>query len=377
MKKRYIAWIAVLAIACFSYKTDPQKLELFYTKNYPGDTWSNHRTALLWTLSYLGAELPKNSLNQAIAWKDSLSFSLNFEKLGFNPRALEALKTITDSLKQTAGYKKYGKIDLGHFIALTIGSSWHYYSITGVPKTLDEAYRLRNFKHYKTFAVTKSVVAKHHRLLKYASGSDKPADWLFVAEEGEGNLTDGTFATSVFEVFDIMPNGQLRFAIYNRAGELTAASPKHLGESGKPAKCLWCHEVLIQPLLTATDTVPNFISPAQFQQDVVRDMSALARFRASLSSDLDFKLMQDHTQMEIAYISYMQPSVSRLAQEWHMGDKEVEAIIGSVTRQQHHEFKFLGELVFRRDLNYAEAALLPSDIREPSQVEPNYLQHLK
>lgn len=374
MKKRYIVLLSALALACFAYKADRTELELFYTKNYAGDSWSNHRTALLWTLSYLGAELPAQSLDRAIAWRDPTGFALDFEKLGFSAGALQALGTITDSLKQTSYYKKYGKIDLGHFIALTIGSSWHYYNITGVPKTLQEAYRLKNFKSYKSFAVTRSSVAHHHRLLKYASGSDKPTDWLFVAEEGEGSLKEGSFVTSVYEVFDVMPNGQLRFAVYDTTGRLMAASPKRFGEAGKPAKCLWCHEVIIQPLFTALDAVPQFISPDQFRQDVEKDMTALMRYRASLNSELDFKLMQGHTQMEIAYISYMQPSVMRLAQEWHMSAGEVEAIIGSVSKQQYPEFEFLGELIFRHDLKNAGGGIFPGDIREPSSIEPDYLQ---
>src|SRR4051812_33018429 len=97
---RYLAitLVFILLQVPLSYK-ERQTLNMFYTVNYKGDTWANHRTALLWALSYLGASLPQASLDKAILWQDSTSFSLNLDELGFSDKAMEALSILADSIK--------------------------------------------------------------------------------------------------------------------------------------------------------------------------------------------------------------------------------------------------------------------------------------
>lgn len=358
----------------FSSCTKEKKnLELFYTVNYEGDNKQNHLTGLLWALSYLGAELPKGSLDSSINWHDSTNFSLDIQRLGLDTKALKALNTICDSIKQSGSYLSKGKADLGSFIALTIGSSWHYYEITGVPKTLDEFYKIYNFKDPKIFPVTKSVVAKHHRLIKYFAKSERPTDWLFIAEEGEGDIDKGTFKPKFYEVFDIMRNGQLRFAVYDQNGQLTDASPHRLGEAGKPAKCLWCHEIVIQPLFMKNDTIKDMLSPAEFQQDIATLTFKLNNYRKGLNSDMDFTKTQDHTKMELEYISYMQASVKKLAQEWSMKEEEVITLTKRLKSTEYKEFPFLGKLFNRQEVNKFKD-LFPGSIREPNEQEINFFK---
>ena len=353
------------------------KLNLRYTLNYQEDTWQNNRTGLLWTLSYLGAELPKNSLDSSIVWIDKQTFSLNFSALGFDKRALQALQIITDSLKTTGLYKKQNAVDLGHFITITLGSSWHYYSITDAPATLAEFLAKKETKQIVCFPLTLSAISNHHRILKINT-NDMLAHTFFMAEEGEGDVTMGTFIPKETEVIDIMKNGQLRVMIYDANGDLIAAASKLYSNAGKPAKCIWCHEIRIPKLLTKPDSIFGFIRPAEFKEKIRIQNLLLDRYRETLNGDIDFTKTQDHTYQEIIYTSYMEPSLKRLSQEWNISLEELEKILINKNKHTHHEFKFLGELMERQDVLHANSrspGRLPGNIREESVAEPNYTRN--
>ena len=330
---------------------------------------------MLWTLSYLGAELPKNSLDSSIIWIDKQTFSLNFSALGFGKHALKALKTITDSLKTTSLYKKQHAVDLGHFIAITLGSSWHYYSITEAPPTLTEFLAKKETGQMICFPLNLSAISNHHRIIKI-NPSETLTHTFFMAEEGEGDVTMGSFIPKETEVIDIMKNGQLRVMIYDANGYLIAAASKLYSNAGKPAKCIWCHEIAVPGLLTKPDSIVGFIGPTEFKEKIRIQNSLLNNYRQNLSSDIDFTKTQDHTYQEIIYTSYMEPSLKRLSQEWNISVKKLEKILNTKTKHTHHEFKFLGELMERQDVLYKNALLpgkLPGNIREESDIEPNYV----
>jgi hypothetical protein len=351
-------------------------LNIHYTLNYPEDSWQKNRTGLIWTLSYLGAELPKNSFDSSIVWKDKQTFSLNFNSLGFNNNALQALRKITDSLKTTAVYKKKQAIDLGHFIAITLGSSWHYYSITNAPSTLSDYLASKHIKHIECFPLPLSGISSHHRILKI-NANDTITNTFLMAEEGEGDVKIGTFITKEVEVIDIMKNGQLRVIIYDVEGNIVATASKLYSNAGKPAKCIWCHEIAIPGLLTKPDSVVGFIGPEEFVEKIRIQNLRLTNYRKTLNSDLDFTKTQDHTYQEIIYTSYMEPSLKRLSQEWNISEKKLQRILNNKTKHTHHEFRFLGELMDRNDVLYKNSLLpgkLPGNIREESNCEPNYLR---
>jgi hypothetical protein len=372
MWKRFIC--IVLYASAVSCSQEKEEIQFYFTRNYAGDKWENHRTGLLWTLSYLGATLPQGSLDKSITWKDSSTFLLNFSKLGFSENALQDLGIICDSLQNTEHYRIKHAADLGAFVAMTIGCSNHYYEITNAPSTLEEFLKRQDGGTLKTFNITRSAVARHHRVIKYPPRSSDPLRWVFVAGEGNGSVTEKKFVPDFFEVFDIMPNGQLRFMIYDKTGKLVSASPKALGEAGKPGKCLWCHEIVIQPLFEKTDSTENSVTPSEFQSDVVFFMQALNEYRKGLKSDLDFSKTQDHTQMELEYIGYMQPSVKKLAVEWNLPESEVERLLKTVKSVPHEEFKFLGK-VFDRNETGGPRTLFPGSVREPGRTEPDFFIH--
>jgi hypothetical protein len=177
-----------------------------------------------------------------------------------------------------------------------------------------------------------------------------------------------------------MPNGQLRFAIYNGQGNLIVSSPSQYSQAGKPAKCLWCHELVIQPLFLQTDTLNGFINPKQFQKRVSDQMLLLNRYRSTLKSDVDFVKVQDHTFTELLYISYMEPSIERLSQEWNIPVQSLKQILSTNTIHLHEEFRHFGELYNRKEiLSNAPYKTIPApgNIREESNEEPNFFKRGK
>ena len=266
-------------------------------------------------------------------------------------------------------------IDLGAFVSLALGSSTHYYSITDVEK--DFAKKLSKYKNQEAiiFPVSKSIISKHTRVLKlYTKGA--VTDWLFIAEEGEGDIAKNTFKAKAFEVFDIMANGQLRFSVYNANGEIINGSPQNLSEAGKPAKCLWCHEIFIQPLYTNNDSVSGYISQSQFQALVKNMMFKLDLYRKNLNSDADFSKTQDHSLTERLYIGYMEPSLMKLSREWNIPVAKLKEILKNNHTHKHPEFVFFGD-VYSRDSIGIFAPFKPCipafSVREYDKNEPNYI----
>lgn len=380
MKKTSIIFclLAGCLLSFSLFKKKEVSLNLFYTLNYADDSWQKQRTGFLWVLSYLGAELPEGSFDKSMEWIDSSRFKLNFNSLGFNEKALEVLGSISDSLKTTPYYLKYKRIELGQFIALTIGSSPHYYAITNTPSSYRQFLTTHDLSNPSVFLVTKSTVAKHHRVIRYKT-NPSILKATFVAEEGEGDI-NANFRPAFFETIDIMKNGQLHFAIYNDKGHLVNASPLELGNAGKPAKCMWCHEIVIQPLYEKTDSVKNSIGPQAFQRLVEKQNALLDTYRKTLHSDINFNNRQDHTLMELLYISYMEPSLKKLAKEWDIPEKELKAIVSGQSVHRHYEFKFLDSLYYRSDIERhtpCQHIRVAADIREPCVDEPDFTKKKK
>ena len=361
--------IIIFAFSCKKEKPIDHTLNLEFTKQYEIDNWENARTGLLWTLSFLGAELKKDSLDRAIIRSDSTKFKLDLSKVGFSQISLKALEVAIDSLKNTQEYTIKNSIDLGAFVSLMLGSSEQYYKITDVESDL--SVKLKKYKYDEPiiFPVTNSLISKHTRVLKlYTKGQVK--DWVFIAEEGEGNFLNKTFHPKAFEVFDIMANGQLRFSIYDQNRKIISASPNGLSEAGKPAKCLWCHELYIQPLYTTNDSVEGYISQESFQGIVKDLMFKLSLYRKNLKGEIDFSKTQDHSFVERLYIGYMEPSLIKLSKEWNIPLPKLKEMLKGKRTHQHPEFTFFGDIYFRDSINNLapfKPSIMPFDVREGSE----------
>lgn len=362
------------AIAFTSFAEDKSTcIRLRVYPNYQGDTISSQKTGLLWALSYLGAELPKHSFEQSLKRIHPGIYELDIGKAGFDNRAILAFKKLIAELKSSGEYTAKGGIDLGEFVVYTLGSSWHYYEITGAAPSFEEYTKRSGSGYDLVFPVLSSDVAYHHRLIKMRETSEV-LKMSFIAEEGTGDLDRGTFKASTYEVFDIMKNGQLRFAVYGHDGRLKAASEAEFGRAGKPVKCLWCHEINIQPLFTRNDSVKGFMSPAEFQRIISARKILLDTYRKTLNGDVDFTKTQDHAFMELLYITFMEPSIFKLAGEWGQDPIKLMKRFERERRHPHREYSFLPDLMERAAVKKHSpytTVPLPDSIWAENALEPN------
>jgi len=390
MKTRIV--ISLLSLALFASmffpfcdvpdfrEMDDLKITLIWNKSYGTQTREGVMRGLIWDLSWLGAELPKGSFGRAVQFdpKDSTRFTINLDSVGFNESARNALYVICDSIMHSEEYKTYNGIDVGKFVTLTLGTSAHYYAITGVPETLEEfrnKYRIDSTANI--FGVTTSTISEGHRKI-FFSRDTSLFHCGFLAEEGGGSLDSGTFRPELYECFDIMPNGQLRFMIYDEHGALTAGTPAATGDAGKPAKCLWCHETHVQALFINNREVKGMLTNAGFL--VMRDsfQVRLDRYRLTLNTDMNWNNQADHTLGELLYITFMEPTMMHLENEWEMSPVQVKSILARIKSHQFEELNYIGTVYERSDVDYCRADSLrtlnyPVSVRETGE-EVDYLK---
>lgn len=352
-------------------------IRLRWNKSHAGETQSDVETALKWALSYLGAELPAGSFARTLQWEGERVMLVNLAEAGFTDEAERLLVKLVHLLKGSQEYGVHNSIDLGRFISLTIGSSHHYYQITEAA-TQYSLYRSNFIFDIKRFALTSSTISKEQRMIE-AGVSNALSLPAFIAHEGTGSLANGTFNVKEQEVIDIMRNGQLRVAIYKAdGGTLDEAADTTVSLGGKPAKCLWCHELNFNPSFsTNTTNVSGYYTFQQFQQTVANSMSILNQYREQLNGDIDFAQLQEHAKMEITYISFMEPSAARLALEWNTTIEQVQTIMTGLPTHIYPEFPFLGQLYYRADADNRAAystIKVPDSIREKSIYEPDLLK---
>ncbi len=357
----------------------PERLHLAlrWCRAYPAETSNNITMGMAWALSHLGAELPKGSLGKVLVpTQEPYVYDLHLDRAGFGPTALDALATILDSLKHTEEYGRYCSIDMGRFVVLTAHSPYHYYRITGMPRTYASFRSLHDLDRVPTlhFPVVRSSIAKGNRIVEFRTGKS-PQQWAFVAAEGEGRIELGNFEPTEYEVFDIMPNGQPRFGIYDRNGTLEASTPVSLGEAGKPGNCMWCHESSLQTLFTPTFTVPGKLSPKAFRDTIQRMQTVLRQYQRNQRSEIRFDSAYHHAQHELLYISFMEPSLERVAEEWQMPRLAVQNMLRHLPRHPHPEFPWMGMLYRRRDIEPlapVRCAPTPEHVREAGGKEVDF-----
>jgi hypothetical protein len=279
-------------------------------------------------------------------------------------------------MKTSEEYQAMGAVDIGRFVAMTLCSSNHYYALTGAATRYEQAYARRAFARMRV-AIVESGVSHGDRVVEIADGA-MVADIAFVAHEGSGTVSQNTFRAEERELLDVMPNGQLRFAVYGADGALKPASSRTLTRAGKPSKCLWCHEThLLRPFEGVT-TVPGYVSVRAFEQRLSGRTAELRTARSALDSRIDFEREQDHTYAELLYLTFYEPSAERIALEWGAPLARVRETLSALPTHTHGEFDFLGPRLFRRSdvdaLAPYGALEPPTDPREPSAYEPDLLR---
>ena len=349
-------------------------ISLRWVKSYPAEQWSNVRTGLIWSFSFLGAELPAGSFDASVQWLSDNKFRCDLSKLGFNLPALEALSVITEALKASDEYKQKGAIDLGRFLMLTLYSTNHYYKITGILPSLNSFKEVHSFNDPLSFAVTNSCVALNDRLIRIHPSSSL-SHLSFIASEGTGMLSDSSFSEKEFECIDVMPNSQLRFSMYDSEGKLKLAPNNLFSAAGKPGKCMWCHESNFSPLFYMNDDVPGYLSSQEFVDTVYSFRNRIIEQRKSFSTDIVYANLQDHTQSELLYITFLEPSADRIADEWGVSVTSVNEVMKKLSTHTYPEFPFLGNLYYRSwvdSLAPYSTLKTPASAREASAYEPDF-----
>jgi hypothetical protein len=354
-------------------------IKLRWIKSYPNQSRSQVNTGLFWALSFLGAKLPADAA--VISW-DGTTVTVDLEAAGVPQASQAAWKQLLEVLKSSEESRLMGGIDIGRFVFLSLCGSHQYYALTGVAATYAE-FRARHQFAPKQVAIVESAIARGNRLIEVGKGEGIESV-AFVAFEGAGSLRDHTFQKADIETLDVMENGQLRFGLYDLQGRLEEATTPALTAAGKPSKCLWCHEVNVQPPFTNVTDLEGYYSTREFNGLVANAMQVIAGYRKTLVSKVDFtRRLQDHWNAEALYFSFAEPTASRLADEWNIPIDKVKQLLASHNLKTHPHSERLdaeilgGNLYDRRDVDsLAPYAVIrgPSDMQELSSYEPNLLQ---
>ncbi len=327
-----------------------------------------------WALSFLGATLPSTS--PEVYWWQGNVVTVDLDAAGISSQTAPAWIALLTNLKASDEYRKTGALDVGRFVTLTLCSSRQYLALTGAAPTFAD-FQARHPQETKPAAVVESGIANGNRLVEV--GPPGPvADIFFVAYEGSGSIADGSFQRAELETLDFMPNGQLRFGLYDLAGHQKLGTTAQLTAAGKPSKCLWCHEIGLQQPYKATTTVPGFYSPGELRHLLLERMSAVRDYRAGLKSRIDFTRTNDHTYAELLYLSFAEPSAARLALEWNEPEAKIKALLATYKTHAQAERPILGDRLYdRAEIDHFapyQTIRAPSQTREAGGYEPDLIE---
>jgi hypothetical protein len=348
-------------------------IELRWLKAYPRESRSDVETGLLWGLSLLGARLPKGA--QVVRWQgDQMAVDLARAQVleGTTP----AWRELIGAMKASGEYQVHGALDVGRFLALTLGSPNHYYALTGARANYEIA-RARYRFDSKSAAVVRSAVAHGSRRIEL-SIAESAGQLAFVAFEGTGSLADGTFDAHEMELLDMMPNGQLRFALYGLDGHLKPGATPELTAAGKPAKCMWCHESGLQPTFVDYPGARGYYDRREFEGMLRERRELLHAYRDGVDTQIEYRNRQDHTYAELLYLTFEEPSRERLAREWGVSPERAAEILRGKPTHPQAEFDYLGSELYRREdveeLAPYSVLAAPQSIREASVREPHIVE---
>jgi hypothetical protein len=346
--------------------TTDTTLNLKWNKAYDDDTIDKSIIGLKWALSYIGAALP--STNIGVTTANNL-ITINIENLGFSKNAQQKLLQLSKKIKTSTEYKTTNAIDIGRYVTLLLGASEQYYKIIGTPETLNqilENYVLLPQKGH----VNNSEVSLEHRIISFSEQNG--FNQVFLSEE----VDPVTGEIHEYETIELLPNGQLRFGIFDSNGNrINAANPNYT-LAGKPAKCMWCHESGIQQMFLDQNDFPGYLTYTDFQNTLITYRNSNRTQKLALVNGVDFSQTQQHTLTELLYISFMEPSAARLSLEWKKPLSEVQNTISGLPTHVYAEFPFLGTLYNRKDVEVLapfQGLPVSTSIREKSPIEVNYL----
>lgn len=341
-------------------------INLKWNKAYDDDTIDKSLIGLKWGLSYVGATLP--SSNSGFLKTDFI-ITIDIKKLGFDDNAKQKMLQLVEKIKATSEYQNNNAVDLGRFVTQLLGASEHYYKIVGTPKTLTEVLNQYTLLPQKGY-VDNSGVSLEHRIIQFSEQNG--FNQVFVSEE----VDPVTGEIYEYETIELLPNGQLRFGIFDIEGNRKNNADASHSNAGKPAKCMWCHESNIQPLFYPNNDYAGFLSYTDFRDTLLGYRESNRNQKLALTNGVSFAETQQHTLTELLYISFMEPSAERLSLEWNLPITQVQNLLSGLPTHVYDEFPFLGTLYDRKDveaLSPFQGLSVSSQVREESQIEVNHL----
>lgn len=343
--KKHTLLITLLVLLIFSCtkssKIEDNLINLKWNKAYTKDNFENHKAGVKWALAFLGSKIAMDTSYKGMTYKDNV-ITVDVNCIGLSKKAVVALKNINRSIKNSGEYKKKGNIDIGRYLALTIGNSEQYYKIVDVPLSVFDFENIYSFSPISAH-INNSSVSKINREIKY-SITEKNHKRAFVSKEVD------TINKTVreYESVEIMENGLSRFAVYNSEGKLKQAGSLDVTSAGKPGKCMWCHESVIQPLFRSQKVLKNYMPPQQFLDSLITFNRLLFEYQNKIWQDSLLVNRKHHTNMELSYITFMEPSIEQLANEWEMSIEAVKKKVAHLVPHTHEEFDFLGDKLYHR-----------------------------
>ena len=345
---------------------DGRSLQIRWIQGHEDDSWSRSKAGLWWSLSQLGA-VPNADESALVVNEESetwVEFSLDFDEVGLSESALITVDDVLDELKHSDPYQRFGSADLGRVLMRLLYEPWRYYAITGACTQISDWQRQRLGDQTASFSITESMLIDGHRLLQYRPDPAEMGQIAWLAQEGTGSLEDGSFITETFEVVDVLPNGQPRYALYDASGTLIPAPAEAESPIGQPGRCMWCHEqhlmgTVEQPELKGSVSWSEFSAQINTQQDLIDG------FRDEDQSATNFADTQVHAWSEQLVETFLFPSVARVAQEWQMGEPTVQALIDSrdLTLHTSEEYPEFGPLLYRSEVD---------ELAKTALADPNY-----
>jgi len=330
------------------------------------DDWLQARAGLYWQLANLGAVPPRGDpgLLVLVADEDRVDFTLDLGAVGFPDAALPALAEAVAFVAETDEVALMGGLDTGAFFLRTLYEPWHYYAITGACAERDAWRELHLAPDPALYAITESWLVEGDRLDHYTAAPPEVADIAHFVEEGPGDIQEGSFDPVEGESIDVLPNGALRYAVYDEAGGLL---PWGLhSPAGQPGRCLWCHEDHLQRGDKANGA-DGYVTAEVFLAEIDTQTAAIEALRASLDTDVWADPVADHEDGEILTEMWLHAPPGRLAREWYTDEATVQAALDAegLTTSVNDEYPEVGPVVTRADAERVFDALLPVLAAEP------------
>jgi len=122
-QRALVKWIGILALTPWIVgcgeppkPSDPAlTIELRWLKGFAQEDLSQVETGLLWTLSFLGATLPRET-SDLLSWRGD-TVTVRLDRAGIDSDALPHWERLLAVMKASEEYYRMGALDIGRFVA--------------------------------------------------------------------------------------------------------------------------------------------------------------------------------------------------------------------------------------------------------------------